>query len=335
MTSPSLKEKQHYNSEYFTKRWSKDWEMFIEENHNFSFQSSRTFLDTKPSLYEDASLIAYNKDEKLIAVLPIGVLSTNNTLISHPKSSFGGITFLKELDFETRLSVYQDFLLMLSRDFDGFRLIFRVPPSHLCNERYNFESWALWSLGFQPISMYVHSAIDLEKEFKFDFKRIRKVTNSNILVIENPGEKALGEFWEILTEVLSSRYGISPVHSFSQFLGLQDLFRPSIRTFIGIDNDVVVGGLVFFNTASAYHLQYMGIGSIGRSLAAGDVLIQHAISSAAKEGYRYFSFGHSNENEGRNINQSLLSFKKKFGAEEFVSTYWGKDLQNLNVTSVR
>ena len=45
----------------------------------------------------------------------------------------------------------------------------------------------------------------------------------------------------------------------------------------------------------------------------------------------YFDFGISNENQGRNINQGLLSWKESFGARTMVQNFYEIETKNYSL----
>jgi len=55
-------------------------------------------------------------------------------------------------------------------------------------------------------------------------------------------------------------------------------------------------------------------------------LIHNLIKMAINEGYRFFSFGASTENEGNILNEGLFNFKNQFGGGSILLPKYTKKL---------
>ena len=122
------------------------------------------------------------------------------------------------------------------------------------------------------------------------------------------------QFWPVLGEALARRHGARPVHSFEEMALLADLFPDQISVAVARADDQIAAGAVFFHCSPVLHLQYIGTTEPGMALGAADMLIDSAITVATDNGYRFFDFGISTEDQGRTLNDSLYRYKASFGA---------------------
>ncbi len=122
----------------------------------------------------------------------------------------------------------------------------------------------------------------------------------------------MGDFWDILQEVLQSRHGVAPVHSMAEITMLADRFPDHIKLFTAEHNGTTIAGVVIFETSQVAHAQYISSNDIGRESGALDLLFNWLIEhyQSAKD---YFDFGISTEESGRRLNVGLSTQKEEFG----------------------
>jgi hypothetical protein len=74
------------------------------------------------------------------------------------------------------------------------------------------------------------------------------------------------------------------------------------------------------------HVQYIGATDEGRSRAAVDLLVDHAIDGAIRATRRWFEFGISTTEGGRSLNEGLARNKESFGARAVVYDWYEVEL---------
>ncbi len=79
----------------------------------------------------------------------------------------------------------------------------------------------------------------------------------------------------------------------------------------------VLAGVWMFDFGHVVHSQYIASGKRGRELGALDLLFEHLIRVEYAD-RQFFSFGTSNENEGRILNEGLVRQKIMFGGRGVV-----------------
>ena len=76
----------------------------------------------------------------------------------------------------------------------------------------------------------------------------------------------------------------------------------------------IVAGITVFEKERVIHPQYVsGNESFNNELGSLDFLYNHLINNVYSS-KKYFDFGISNENQGKNLNETLHYFKESFGA---------------------
>ena len=74
-----------------------------------------------------------------------------------------------------------------------------------------------------------------------------------------------------------------------------------------------MAGAVLFLTDTVAHAQYIAVSEQGRKFGALESVIDYCLQNYS-EGRKYFDFGISTEDEGRVLNEGLVSQKEGFGA---------------------
>ena len=75
------------------------------------------------------------------------------------------------------------------------------------------------------------------------------------------------------------------------------------------------------------HVQYISANSDKQELGSLDLLFDVLINKIFNS-KKYFDFGISNENNGQNINEGLLSWKESFGARTIVHECYRVNTKN-------
>jgi hypothetical protein len=129
----------------------------------------------------------------------------------------------------------------------------------------------------------------------------------------------LAEFWPVMVENLLTRYNAQPVHTLAEMQYLQNLFPNEIRCTACFDaQGQIQAGAVAFLTAQTVHIQYGHATPKGKAEGALDFLYADLMAHYRKDGFLYFDYGTSNEQNGRVLNESLIAQKEGFGGRGIV-----------------
>jgi hypothetical protein len=134
----------------------------------------------------------------------------------------------------------------------------------------------------------------------------------------------LSGLWILLKEVLATRHDSSPTHSHEEIELLMARFPENILGYGVTLEGRLLGGAVLFINHNVVHTQYLAVNEEGRLIGALDFLIDKLIEKY-RVTKRYFSFGISTENEGRELNTGLVFQKEGFGARGVTHDFYRLD----------
>lgn len=289
---------------------------------------NRDFMDYHQDRFEDYSLLVF-KNKELVAILPANIYK--GVLHSHQGLSYGGLVLNAKSKLPEVIECYKHVLKFL-------------------NEQ------SIKSLHIKLLPTIYHSLPSDEIDyilFKTKAKKIRcdiasVIENSNIIHINSSNRKRgfsrakihnlvvketddFQQFWNgILMPNLNKRYNVNPVHSLEEITKLKTNFPKNIRQFNVFYNDELVAGVTIFETNTVAHAQYISANDKKQELGSLDALFYYLISKVFFN-KKYFDFGISNENEGKNINEGLLYWKESFGARSISHEFYEIETINHNL----
>ncbi|MGL6604462.1 hypothetical protein [Aeromonas hydrophila] len=161
----------------------------------------------------------------------------------------------------------------------------------------------------------------MNNQIKYSKGRKWIVKKSNSCGILYKESDDISAFWSNLNDVLMAGHGAKPVHSYDEIVALKKLFPENIKVFSALLDGEQVAGAVMFITDTVAHTQYLYNTVAGRDVGALDGLVDYLVKTefADKE---YFDFGISNEQQGRYLNEGLISQKEGFGARAVVHDFY-------------
>lgn len=298
------------------------WDVFLRESKNGTFLLQRAYMDYHSDRFVDHSLLFHNDKEQLIAVLPAN--ERDGVLQSHGGLTYGGVICDESMTTPVMLTVF-DALLDYLRANGLHRLMYKTIP-HIYH-RYPAEEdrYALFRSDARIYRRDVLSVIHSDARLPFQKRRARKVAQAQKLGLVVEPSNDLAAFWSILEANLLAVHGVKPVHSLDEIRLLSDRFPSEIRLHVCKENDVVVAGVVMFNSTQVAHVQYISSSDRGREIGALDLLFATLIERDYAT-RAYFDFGISNENDGRELNVGLIEQKEGFGARAVTHDYYELDV---------
>ena len=304
------------------------WDSFVDRCRQGCFLFRRGFMDYHADRFEDCSLVAYDGG-RAVALLPASIAGVR-------VSSHGGLTFGGWLTDMSRPQA-ADLLTLTGMAVEFYKslgvseLLYKPVPWIYPSIPADDDRYAMFRLGASPEACSLSSAIDCRlvsdgfsddteddianmlahKLFDANACRNRaKALRSGVTISRSDDFKG---YWELLTEVLTARHGVRPVHSVGEIELLRGRFPDNIRLYTAQDADgQILAGTVIFRSRHVAHAQYIASSSAGRQAGALPALFAQVIAREAY-GMRYFDFGISCEQGGRILNQGLLRQKEGFG----------------------
>lgn len=295
-----------------------DWDEFVCRSKTPNFMFLRDYMEYHKDRFDDWSLMVYDKNGVLIAILPANAKS--DSLISHQGLTFGGFIISREAKAPQVAKALSDVLKFIK--LHGFReLIYKKIPYIYYTDPCDEDTYALYIEGAVLIRRDVSTSIFLKNKPKYSSQRKRSIKKSekyNVHVEEVSSSEA---FWTVVERVLFDTHGVAPVHTAGEIQYLKNKFPDNIKFYCGYIGDEVVSAVVVYVTCNVVHTQYLAATDIGKDVGALDAVI-HFLISKYEDNDVIFDFGISTENDGFHLNQGLIRQKEGFGGRSIVHDFY-------------
>ncbi|WP_290791428.1 GNAT family N-acetyltransferase [Altibacter sp.] len=294
------------------------WDNFINQAKNATFLFQRRFMEYHSDRFEDLSLLVL-KNNKLVALLPANC--SGDICYSHQGLSYGGLVLTKKAKFKESLDYFKAVLTFLAAEGISILQLKLLPKIYHSLPAEELE-YLLFLTEAKCVRTDISSTIDLNSPIKIQSNRLEgvKKAQKNRLTIEEGTNFEV--FWnEILIPNLQERHGALPVHSLDEITQLTNYFPENIVQFNVFKGDKIVAGATIFETEQVAHVQYISANAQKQQLGSLDFLFHELITQRYRH-KRYFDFGISNTNQGKNVNEGLLYWKECFGARSTVHQFY-------------
>lgn len=310
--------KKYHQSDY------KIWNHFISQAKNATFLFHRDFMEYHKTRFEDFSLLVF-EDQKLISVLPAN--KNREIVYSHQGLTYGGLVYKEQTKLAAIIEIFQAILFFLKEN-NIQKLHFKALPTIYALKPAEEILYALFLAEAKLVRRDSLSVIDLSKQNTTSKIRKRGFQKgvSNQLIIKE--EDHFESFWtEVLIPNLNEKHKANPVHSVEEMNYLKTHFPDNIHQFNVYSEDQIVAGTTVFETETVAHCQYISKNENQENLGSLDYLYHYLIQERfAKK--KFFDFGISNENQGRNLNEGLSYWKESFGAGTIVHDFYELETAN-------
>jgi hypothetical protein len=301
------------------------WNEFVANAKNATFLFHRDFMEYHKDRFEDFSLLVFDEKNHLKAILPANRVGDN--LYSHQGLTYGGILLQHNIRLSDFVSIAKSIFQFL-KVLEFKKIIFKLIPSIYSQIPSDELQYLSFLLNGNLVRRDVLSVLDLNSSFIFSLDRkngIKRGIKNDLKIKE---ESNFESFWnEILIPNLSEKHQAKPVHSLEEIQYLHSKFPKNIRQFNVYKNSKIVAGTTIFETNLVAHSQYISGNSDKSELGSLDFLHDYLISNVFKD-KKYFDFGISNENQGKNINEGLLYWKESFGARSVTQDFYEVNIEN-------
>lgn len=302
------------------------WNDFVSQAKNATFLFHRDFMEYHKDRFEDFSLLIF-EEEKLKAILPAN--KNGNSIHSHQGLTYGGLLYKEETKQVSIIEIFQKLLFFLNEN-NFEKLYLKTIPSIYHVKPADEILYSLFLAEAKLIRRDSLSVIYLQQEKSISKIRKRglKKAISNKLVIKEETNFEL--FWnEILIPNLENKHNAKPVHSIQEMNNLKGLFPNNIHQFNVYFEDEIVGGTTVFETKTTAHCQYISKNPNIENLGSLDFLFHFLIHERFAD-KRFFDFGISNENQGKNLNEGLTYWKESFGASTIIHDFYEVETSNYS-----
>ncbi len=318
----------------YTHDRAREWNGFVEDSKNGTFLFLREYMDYHSDRFCDHSLMLYDcterngrEKEKLVALLPAN--EREQMLRSHDGLTYGGLI----LSAKTHTAqVGEMFAAITEYAMDnGFTsLRYKKIPQVYHRLPADEDDYWLWRHGAEMTACAVMTVVDLQKWCPQMVAQTRRTTCHRL---EREGytmvkDAPITDFWPLLVGNLKERYGASPVHTLDEIEKLKALFPENIIccTLKNQEGKTVAGTLLYVS-GQVVKTQYISASHEGKACNALDYLLLSIIAQCAENArYRYFDFGTSMLEDGKNFNTGLLQQKESYGGRTMTSCVYNLDL---------
>lgn len=302
----------------FSSEKKKEWDDFIKKSKNAHFFFQRDYIEYHGERFQDFSLMVFDDKDALVAVLPAN--RDGDIIYSHQGLTFGGFIVSDSMKTEVMINIFKELLLFL-KSFKIKKIVYKCIPYIYHKKPAEEDRYALFLNDAKIVRRDVTSTIYLEQDVRYSKGRkwsINKAKKENVEIFES---RDFASFWEILENVLGKEHKAKPVHSLQEIEMLAMSFPDNIRLFMAKHQGVNVSGALIYDNEIVAHTQYLANSDKGREVGALDLLIDRLIGKVFN-GKKYFDFGISNENQGRDLNLGLIAQKEGFGARPVVHDFY-------------
>lgn len=304
--------------------YKEQWNAFLANAKNATFLFNRDFMDYHADRFDDFSLLFFDQHE-LVALLPANI--TAGEVHSHQGLSYGGIVLKKEVTFEEVVEILKNMLIFL--ETEGIRkLTLKLLPTIYNSLPSDEIDYLVFILNAKLTRRDTACVIDYSNRLPVtSSNRIRGLKRARKNNLEIREDQNFDGFWnEVLIPNLLQTHQSVPVHTVDEIRLLHSRFPENIRQFNVYGDDQIVGGTTIFEMADVAHVQYISANEIGRTNSALDLLYDYLIDYFRTK--KYFTFGISNEDQGRKVNKGLLHWKETFGGRVIVHSFYEIETKN-------
>jgi hypothetical protein len=298
------------------------WDRFVSKSKNGVFLFNRDYMEYHSDRFQDHSLLFF-KNGELIGLLPANI--RGDELHSHEGLTFGGVITSIDMTAPLMLELFESFINYCKRlnirkiFYKTIPYIYHLVPSEedlYALFRYNA------TLRYRGVSSSVQNNGRVIKYYNYRKKNLQKAIKNGVIVKRSYDFEG---FMKMLEEVLRQYHGIKPVHSAEEIILLANRFPEYIKLFSAYKNDVMLAGVIVYESENVAHGQYGANSAEGRELGAEDLVFDYLIKDYYKD-KKYFDFGISTEKFGQVLNSGLCTYKEAFGARTVVYDCYQIDL---------
>ena len=293
------------------------WNEFVRKSKNGTFLFDRNFMEYHADRFVDASLLIRN-DDKLLAILPASSHNTPNgcEVRSHGGLTYGGLVCDSRMSAAAMLEVMAT-VISYYQTCGIKSLVYKAVPHIYHSMPAEEDLYALFRNGAQLKRRDVATVLEMGSRAPITKGRrwaIKQGGGNGVQVSESSDWTG---FMAMETALLQEKYGQKPVHDARELEALHRHFPEQVRLFTAVRDEELLAGTVVFDTPGCAHAQYISSTRTGRHLRALDVLFDWLLGDVFSD-RRWFDFGISTEEEGRNLNAGLSSNKESWGARSVV-----------------
>jgi hypothetical protein len=297
------------NVQRYNATLDKEWNHFVADSKNGNFLFHRRYMEYHADRYEDFSLLVYDEQDRLLALLPAN--RREDHLISHGGLTYGGFITGKRTDVSDMMRAF-DAILDYLRANGISKLLYKSIPHIYHVIPAEEDAYCLFIKKAVLVRRDLSTVIDCRNRLPFQKRRergIRKAEREGLRVAES---RDFRDFWPLLEANLVARYGLKPVHTAEEIEMLAERFPGHIKLYGAWTDGALLAGAVVYLSPCVCHVQYNASSAVGKQLGALDLIIRRLVDVYSAE-KKFIDFGVSTENGGHYLNTGLIEYKEGFG----------------------
>lgn len=312
---------------------SREWDNFCVQADQSTFLHTRRFLSYHGERFIDRSLLI-EEDGRLLGLFPAAEHpKQRDHIISHPGITYGGVLHAGAL-CGARMIDAIGAIGRHYREMNYHQLVYKAVPTFYHRRPAQDDLYALFRLGALRTRCDLSSTIDLGCRGALSERRrrsLKKALKAGVTITS--GAEFLPALWDVLSENLARKHGVAPLHTLTEMSSLMERFPENISCYCCVLHEEILAGVIVFSTPMADHAQYIASSEKGYKVSALDAVFDHCIAKSNQLGKRWFDFGISTEESGKQLNEGLYGFKTEFGSGGFVHEFYEMKLEIFNVDS--
>lgn len=298
-----------------------EWNCFNSSSKNQLFMFNRKFMEYHKDRFTDYSLMFYDDNDELIAILPMS--SHCSKLISHGGLTYGGFIVNSKMKQHLMNKCFEKMLEYIK--INGFdEILYKTIPHFYHRQPAEEDRYSLFLNNasirkIEPATVLsLKNPIHMAKGRKAQISRAKR---EGVVVKELYTQNDFDKFIELENKVLSKYHNTQAVHTGKELYLLHSRFPENIRLYAAMFENEMISGAVIFEYDKVIHTQYLAADETARRIGALDLVISNLIN-VYKDSKLWLDFGISTENNGLILNEGLISQKEGFGARTVVYETW-------------
>ena len=291
----------------YEEKYQKRWDSFVKQSKNGTFLFQRNYIEYHSHRFEDFSLLVVDANDGVLGLLPGSI--SGAVVSSHGGLTFGGLLLAESATTLSTLRMLEclvDFL----RDCKIKNFIYKAIPHIYHSQPSEEDLYALFRCGFTLKSRAVSSSFRL-KEMKIKGQKLagyKKASKVGFTIRDATDSTAV---LQLVNDRLTSKYGVSAVHSADEMNLLKKRFKRNILIYELVYDDEVCGGAILYIDNGCAHAQYITTNDTAKANRGLDFIIVSLVE-LLKVSEIWFDYGTSTEQGGRVLNENLIKSKEEF-----------------------
>ena len=314
----------------YSNSFQQEWDSFCRNSKTPLFMFERNYMDYHKDRFIDHSFMFY-KDDELIAVLPANIKDDN--LYSHGGLTYGGFITSSKMKQHIMNDCF-DILIDYCKKNGISKIYYKVIPHIYSNQSADEPLYSLYINNAELVKIEASTCLNLHSPLKMPKGRkaqIKRAIREGVTISEGNTLEDFNEFIELENSVLKERHNTTAVHTGAELKLLYDRFPENIHLFKSIHDGNFIAGTVVFEYGTVVHTQYMAANEEAREIGALDLAVSEVINKYKWDEMNpnkkdWLDFGISTENNGRYLNEGLISQKEGFGGRTLIYQMWSLNI---------